>query len=415
MSYSSTLDILYPFCTSLSIIATFILLFRHKRDWKSIKWLVISYLCLSHALFVPYLLRNDLIRGMPHFCKTGSLALLLYLPCTFLYVRSIFKPRNFLPIEWLHFLPVIFFMIDNSGFYFSSAAFKLDHFYEEVASGKFFMPHTHGFIFHDPTFRMLFLVLPAFYWLMQVVIMARAMKKPSAFLERNNNRWVKWILFYLSFQLTIYIMVVHVFLSSDMAFLYMVTQLFGIITSLVITFTLFICPYPGTLFRDASNFSDQRPMFDMTLDNTDACREAVLPAPVARSVKEARQPAGKALKGLTRKQVQHLKIAMDKILENEQPFLRHGYSLQDFANALSYPWYQVSALINQEYGMHFNDFINKRRIRYACRIIKNSKYPNLNINGLADKCGFSNRNSFSNAFKKFTGLSPSEYLKKSHS
>lgn len=412
MSYSSTLDILYPFCFAFSILASFILLFRHWSNSDSIGWLVISYFCISHALFVPYLLRNDLIGKVPHFCKTGSLALLIYLPCSFLYVRSVFKSRKIRLIEWLHFLPVTLFLVDNSGYYLSSGAFKLEHFHEEVSTGKFFMPHTHGFIFYRTMFRMIFLFLPAIYWLIQVVIMVRAMVKRSVFLEKNNKS-VKWILFYLSFQLMIYMMIIHVFLSSDMNFLYMATQVFGLFTSLVIIITLFVYPSPATLFRDATNFSDQRPvLFDVSLDHAGEYTGRGLPIPVLQPIKEEAPSGIKLLKGLSRKQVQQLKTEVEKIFETEKPFLRHGYSLQDLANALSYPWYQVSALLNQEYGMHFNDFINKRRIDHATRIIKKNKDPNLNINTLADRCGFSNRNSFSAAFKKFTGFSPSEYLKK---
>ena len=81
------------------------------------------------------------------------------------------------------------------------------------------------------------------------------------------------------------------------------------------------------------------------------------------------------------------------------------------ATSLSFPQYQLSALINQEYGMNFNELINKYRIDYAVHNIREGKATHLNINGLADQCGFNNRNSFTTAFKKFTGLTPSEYFK----
>ena len=122
----------------------------------------------------------------------------------------------------------------------------------------------------------------------------------------------------------------------------------------------------------------------------------------------------KALEKLTKKQLSHMKYELEFFLQRNQPFLQHGYSLQQLATSLSFPLYQLSALINQEYRTNFNDVINKYRIEYALRIIKEGKNTNLNINGLADRCGFNNRNSFTNAFKKFTGLTPSEYFKDIH-
>ena len=106
-----------------------------------------------------------------------------------------------------------------------------------------------------------------------------------------------------------------------------------------------------------------------------------------------------------------MKYELEFFLQRTQPFLQHSYSLQQLATSLSFPLYQLSALINQEYRTNFNDLINKYRIEHALRIIKEGKNANLNINGLADRCGFNNRNSFTNAFKKFTGLTPSEYFK----
>ena len=99
------------------------------------------------------------------------------------------------------------------------------------------------------------------------------------------------------------------------------------------------------------------------------------------------------------------------LLEQQEVFLKHGYSLQEMSNSLSRPLYQVSAIINQVYDSNFNELINKYRINYAVRMIRENKSQHLNIYGLADRCGFSNRNSFTAAFKKVTGYTPSDYFK----
>jgi AraC-like DNA-binding protein len=102
---------------------------------------------------------------------------------------------------------------------------------------------------------------------------------------------------------------------------------------------------------------------------------------------------------------------VDAFLQRSKAYLQHSYSLQEMATSLSMPLYQLSALINQEYGTNFNELINKYRIEYAISIMKEGKFPNLNINGLAAECGFNNRNSFTIAFKRVTGYTPSEYFR----
>lgn len=122
-------------------------------------------------------------------------------------------------------------------------------------------------------------------------------------------------------------------------------------------------------------------------------------------------PSLKALQNLSRKQILQMKYEIGSFLTRSQHYLKHGYTLQELSTSLSYPLHQLSALINQEYKSNFNELINKYRIEYAIEIIKKGQSGHLNMNGLAKQCGFNNRNSFSTAFKKFTGLTPSEYFK----
>jgi len=85
--------------------------------------------------------------------------------------------------------------------------------------------------------------------------------------------------------------------------------------------------------------------------------------------------------------------------------------LKQLAEDTQIPLHHLSAVINQHYGMHFNDFLNKSRIKYCENLIKNNLALKTNLKELAFKCGFNNRNSFTTAFKKFTGKTPSDYTK----
>ena len=114
---------------------------------------------------------------------------------------------------------------------------------------------------------------------------------------------------------------------------------------------------------------------------------------------------------LTGMQWQSLKTRLEELMDQRKPFLRPGYCINDLAKDVKLPAYQLSAFINQVLGMNFNDYINNSRIRYCEQLIKNSLNTRVNVKDLAHLCGFNNRNSFTTAFKKFTGRTPSGYVK----
>jgi YesN/AraC family two-component response regulator len=95
----------------------------------------------------------------------------------------------------------------------------------------------------------------------------------------------------------------------------------------------------------------------------------------------------------------------------QMPFLKPHYKLQDLADDLEIPLHQLSAFLNKQLGMHFSDYLNQFRIRYCENLIKREQPGRINLKGLISRCGFHNRNTFTTAFKKFTGKTPSEYVR----
>jgi AraC-like DNA-binding protein len=96
---------------------------------------------------------------------------------------------------------------------------------------------------------------------------------------------------------------------------------------------------------------------------------------------------------------------------SHEPFLKHGYNLKQLSTDTAIPLHHLSAFINQYYHLHFNDFVNERRIHYCQEKIKNDEWRFKTLEAIAEESGFSNRNTFTAAFKKVTGSNPSEYLK----
>lgn len=106
-----------------------------------------------------------------------------------------------------------------------------------------------------------------------------------------------------------------------------------------------------------------------------------------------------------------LAIQLRILMETKNPYLRVGYSLQDLAVDIDVPAYQISAYLNQKMGVSFNDYLNHYRIQHCIERIKKGDSSLLKLEALAFECGFNNRNTFTTAFKRSTGMTPSEYLR----
>jgi AraC-like DNA-binding protein len=100
---------------------------------------------------------------------------------------------------------------------------------------------------------------------------------------------------------------------------------------------------------------------------------------------------------------------LNSFITEREPFLRVDYSITHLAQDLDIPSYQLSAYINRTMGLNFNEYINRFRVQYCEGLIQKGLADAYNLKGLAIKCGFYNRNTFTSAFKKFTGFTPSRY------
>jgi AraC-like DNA-binding protein len=100
-----------------------------------------------------------------------------------------------------------------------------------------------------------------------------------------------------------------------------------------------------------------------------------------------------------------------EVFSEKKPYLQQRYSLKDLAIDTNIPLHYLSAFINKYWGKNFNDFINEFRVHHCKDKILNEEYKFKKLEAIAEESGFNNRNTFAIAFKKVTGLKPSEYLK----
>lgn len=97
------------------------------------------------------------------------------------------------------------------------------------------------------------------------------------------------------------------------------------------------------------------------------------------------------------------------LMETEKPYLDDTLTLQKLAEKINMPEKQLSLLINQSAGKHFFDFVNEFRINNAKTLLK--EQSQLTVLEILYQVGFNSKSSFYTAFKKETGVTPTDYRK----
>ncbi len=105
---------------------------------------------------------------------------------------------------------------------------------------------------------------------------------------------------------------------------------------------------------------------------------------------------------------------LNRLLEymnHQRPYLDAELTLSSLATGLSISRSQLSSLINEGIGDNFYDFINKYRVEEVKRLMIDPQVKNYNLLGIALEAGFKSKSTFNLIFKRFTGLTPTEYRK----
>lgn len=94
-----------------------------------------------------------------------------------------------------------------------------------------------------------------------------------------------------------------------------------------------------------------------------------------------------------------------------KPYLQSGFNLSNIARETQIPYNQITLFFQVYLKINFSDWKNSARINHAKDLISNGQAKNLTLEAIALSCGYLSRSNFINAFKKYTGKNPSEFIK----
>lgn len=358
------------------LIGMVLLVFAPRNTNKSNFLLGAYFLTFGYTIGVIYLIFTQQILYLPHLYRTGHFSWLLCIPLAYLYVRVIVKQQ---PLAWgdlVHLLPLTIFLIDYMPFLLSTATFKLEQIKADLQNLEISNSFRQGWLFPPHAHVIARLAIISFYGLLQLRLLLRVDKND----KQRNRKMYNWLLTF-----------------SVLQILPVPIGIFSMLTSIGYVWCTCIPPAAAAFLASVNLFLYPQVLYGMQSP------EKSHPAPIEE------QPAP-TLSVIQAVLVSQKKALLQKIMEESRPWLNSNYTLADLANDLQMSLHQASALINQATGKNFNDYLNQHRINYAIDLIKAGKAVNLNLKGISELCGFNNRNTFTNAFKKVTGMSPSEFL-----
>jgi len=100
-------------------------------------------------------------------------------------------------------------------------------------------------------------------------------------------------------------------------------------------------------------------------------------------------------------------------VEEEEIYLDPDLTLKKISEKIMVHPNHISQIVNDTLNQSFNDFINSYRIKVAQEKLMDPQEMNKTILEIAYDVGFYSKSVFNTAFKKFTGLTPSQFKQKS--
>lgn len=100
------------------------------------------------------------------------------------------------------------------------------------------------------------------------------------------------------------------------------------------------------------------------------------------------------------------------IMETEKPFLEGELNLVKLSEMVNITPHQLSYLLNNGFNENFFQFVNKYRVEFAKKILRDSSQEKKSMLEIAFESGFNSKTSFNTIFKKVTESTPSEFRKK---
>lgn len=365
----SFIDIaLFVLFFQLLSIAPFFIFQRRSNNYSNqifAVFLLAKALCISN--FISFRLKEYIIEYFPHLFHVGSSFTLLWGPILYLYIKSL-THKNYRLKSWdlLHILPFfIHFVYSTFSFHLNSAETK-----RMLVNSNSAFPHEFHLLSNIYLHVSILIYTLAAFWLIWTY--RSAIKEALSSIEKVRLSWLLFVLFGFFLK---WIFDVWFFISFT---------LLGTYEELLLIFSRIIL----FLFLNIMIFK--------------VLRQPQLFSGIEDKVE------GKKLslsKSVTDQYVKKLTEYMDE----NKPYLDPGITQYELAERVNIPPRSLSEVINNSFGQNFYEFINSYRIMESQKILRNPSFHQRTVLEILYEVGFNSKSVFNSAFKKYTGMTPSQF------
>jgi AraC-like DNA-binding protein len=395
-----------------SLITAIVLFTRGKSHTHANRLLGTIIFAWGWYVLIHLLIVTGWIRQVPHLYRIGSPLYYLIPPFAFIYVRSLLYDETKLrKWDWLHFLPAILNVIDLIPFYLADTATK-----KQVVDAIY--------LNYNLAYQKGSGILPAFwhfqlrwmqgiiYLVIQSILIFKMLRKNKGEDYKNFKTVMNWLITFSCFCAFIY---VGLGIMSIIAWVKLGTNVNLISSARTVPTYLqligFICLSVYLLFKPEILYGI--PIHHPSLQVPLGQNQNSLASPVVdiepSTVKEEEKWA--KIAPFSNELILQYVLKLNNYMEVQQPFKIQGLTINELSKQLNMPLHHLSYLINNHYHKRFTDFINDYRVNFIKERFQDPNWKDYTFEGLATEAGFISRSNFFTAFKKATGLSPSEYLK----
>lgn len=113
--------------------------------------------------------------------------------------------------------------------------------------------------------------------------------------------------------------------------------------------------------------------------------------------------------GFNEESKNHYREKLVSLMTSKTVYRDPMLSSQKLAKEMGIPVPYLSQLINESFQSNFYDFVNKHRIEDSKQLLSDPANQQKTILEIAYQVGFNSKATFNSAFKKFTGLTPSQF------
>ena len=339
------------------------------------------FLTISLNLLDVFLFRTGAYSSHSSLAGWGSCLPLLFGPLIYFYTQSIlYKDFAITGKRWRHFLPFII-IFSASEFYFLIQP-RIAR--EKILSDAL-QHHFPALVSIVSTFIFILFLL---YIIASLRLISSYKRAASQHFSNNRQIDVSWLSSTILFFLLIIIMTIvnGLLAQTSLADYYLIG--FNIIILAMLIFVI-------TVLLKAL----QKPYFFSFPGENDSAAEP-RPSPQTN------------LTGSEKIEKEKIAQSVLTYMQTKKPYLEPDLTLEQLASLLSLKPRALSQAINEILGQNFYDFINRHRIEEASRLLTNPADEKITILEVLYEVGFNSKSSFNTLFKKYTGLTPTEFRKK---